>query len=115
MSISERFFVYAAAFEKACVSDDWSVVEPFFTEDAVYEVPLEPPLGGRFVGREGILAYFKDIVDRLDRRFETRERALLDGPRVTDDSVWIRGRVIYRATGYPMPSWRWRRSRTSRE
>lgn len=101
MSISDRFFAYAAAFENARVSDDWSVVEPFFTENAVYDVPLEPPLGGHFVGRKNVLAYFKDVLDRLDRRFESRESVLLDGPRVENGSVWIRGRVIYRATGVP--------------
>ena len=40
-----RFGAYAAAFEKAFENDDWSVVEPFFHEDAVYEVALPPPFG----------------------------------------------------------------------
>jgi hypothetical protein len=30
-----RFAAYAVAFEKAYASDDWSLVEDFFTEDAV--------------------------------------------------------------------------------
>src|SRR5262245_10635114 len=101
MSISERFVAYAAAFETAFMTDDWSVVEPYFTEDPVYTGPLEPPLGGRFLGRGSILAYFKDVLDRLDRRFETREPALLEGPRVEGRAVWVRGRVIYRASGVP--------------
>ena len=33
----ERFGEYAAAFEVAFEKDDWSVLEPFFTENAVYE------------------------------------------------------------------------------
>ena len=101
MSSTDRFFAYAAAFEKAFTSDDWSVVEPFFTEDAVYEVQLDPPMGGRFEGRAAILSYFKEVVDRFDRRFETREPALLEGPREQDDSVWIRGRATYRSAGVP--------------
>jgi len=101
LSLSDRFLAYAAAFETAFVTDDWSVVEPFFTPDAVYEVPLPPPLGGRFVGRTRILAYFKDVLDRLDRRFEIREPILLDGPRVEGDTVWVRGQVRYRAVGVP--------------
>ena len=73
MSHLERFAAYAAAFEKAYASDDWSLVEPFFTEDAVYEVPLDPPIGGRFEGRPAILAYFKDVTARFDRHFASRE------------------------------------------
>ena len=101
MSKLPRFAQYAAAFEKSFATDDWSLVEPFFTEDAVYEVPLDPPIGGRFVGRPTILAYFKDVLDRFDRRFESREVALLEGPREEGDSVWLRGRAVYRAAGVP--------------
>ncbi len=101
MSKVAHFAAYAAAFEKAFVSDDWSLVEPFFTEDAVYEVPLDPPMGGRFEGRAAILEYFKNVLDRFDRRFESREIALLEGPREDDDSVWIRGTATYRAKGVP--------------
>ena len=101
MSQSARFGQYAAAFEKAFVNDDWSVVEPFFTEDAVYEVELDPPMGGRFEGRDAILAYFKQILDDYDRRFESREIEILDGPREEGDSVWLRGTATYRSPGVP--------------
>ena len=101
MSKISRFAAYAAAFEEAFESDDWSVVEPFFTEDAVYEVALDPPMGGRFEGRDAILAYFKSILDRYDRRFESRTIAVLDGPKEDDESVWIRGSATYRAKGVP--------------
>jgi len=96
-----RFAAYAAAFEKSFESDDWSLVEPFFSEDAVYHVDLEPPMGGRFEGRTAILAYFKEVLDRFDRRFESREIALLAGPKEEGDSVWIRGSATYRASGVP--------------
>jgi hypothetical protein len=95
------FAAYAAAFEKAYENDDWSVVEPFFTESAVYDVSLGAPFGGRFEGRDAILAYFKRILDQFDRRFETREIALIEGPREDGDSVWIRGSARYRAAGVP--------------
>jgi hypothetical protein len=101
MSNAAQFGVYAAAFEKAFESDDWSVVEPFFTENAVYEIGLEPPMGGRIEGRDAILAYFKESVDQFDRRFESRELALLEGPREEGRSVWIRARATYRAEGVP--------------
>src|SRR5262245_46405289 len=101
MSITERYIAYALAFREAFASDDWSVVEPFFTEGAEYVVPLDPPMGGYFRGRDSILAYFKDILDRLDRRFDSREGAFIDGPREEGDTVWIRGRLTYRAAGVP--------------
>lgn len=101
MSKIARFAAYAEAFEKAFASDDWSGVAPFFSEGAVYEVGLAAPLGGRFEGRDAILAYFKRVLDDFDRRFESREVALLEGPREDGDSVWIRGSATYRAAGVP--------------
>jgi len=96
-----RFAAYAAAFEKSFASDDWSFVEPFFTDGAVYEVDLDPPMGGRFEGRKAIMAYFKEVLDGFDRHFASRELALLEGPKEEGDSVWIRGSATYRAPGVP--------------
>ena len=96
-----RFAAYAAAFEKAFASDDWSLVEPFFTESAVYEVGLGPPLGGRFEGRAEILRYFKRALDGFDRRFASRKVALVAGPREDGDAVWFRGSATYAAPGVP--------------
>lgn len=101
MPLIPRFAAYAAAFEKSYASDDWSEVEPFFTEDAVYETGLGPPFGGTVAGRAAILAYFRDVLDRFDRRFASRELALLAGPQETGDSVWIRGSATYRAADVP--------------
>lgn len=101
MSKIARFAAYAAAFEKAYENDDWSLLEPYFSEDAVYDAALDPPIGARLEGRDAILAYFEDIVNRFDRRFESRELALLEGPKEDGDSVWIRGSATYRAAGVP--------------
>lgn len=101
MSNIAKFAAYAAAFEKGFESDDWADVEAWFAEDAVYEVELNPPMGGRFEGRGAILAYFPFVLDAFDRHFESRELALLDGPTETDDSVWIRGTATYRADDVP--------------
>jgi hypothetical protein len=101
MSSIPHFVRYAAAFEKAYATDDWSLVEPFFTEDARYDVPLPPPLGGRFEGRDAILAYFKRVLDGFDRRFASREVSPVDGPREQGRSVWVRGRARYTAPGVP--------------
>lgn len=104
MSKIAHFAAYAAAFEKAFVSDDWSVVEPHLAEDAVYVVDLDPPMGGRFEGRAAILAYFKEVLDRFDRRFESRRVAVLEGPRDEGDSVWVRGSATYEAEAKGVPS-----------
>jgi len=37
MNIVGRYQAYAAAFEESYLDDDWSHIEPFFTEYAVYE------------------------------------------------------------------------------
>lgn len=101
MSQIARFAAYAAAFERAYESDDWSEVGSYFADDAIYEIGL-PILGAeRCEGRSAIVAWFKDILDRFDRRFETRELTLLEGPRQDGDEVWIRGAATYTARGVP--------------
>ena len=101
MSFIPRFGAYAAAFEKAYVADEWSLVEPYFTEDAVYEAGLPELLGGRVEGRAAILDYFREVLNRFDRRFASRRVELLEGPRETGSSVWIKGRALYTAAGVP--------------
>lgn len=101
MSVIPHFMKYAAAFEQAYASDDWSLAAPFFTDGAVYEAQLPVPLGGRFEGRAAILAYFKFVLDNFDRRFASREIGLISGPREDGDSVWLRGSARYTAAGVP--------------
>ena len=101
MSSIPRFAAYAAAFEKAVANDDWSLVAPFFTERAVYEVGLPGLLGDRADGRDAILEYFQRVLDRFDRRFATREVMLVEGPREQRDTVWVRGRARYTSPNAP--------------
>jgi hypothetical protein len=102
MSRIALFAKYAAAFEDAYKSNDWSLLEPFFTQDAVYDVGDIPgPLGGRSDGRDAILGYFDRVLNSFDRRFATRTIALVEGPREDGDTVWIRGSVVYTAPGVP--------------
>lgn len=101
MSHISHFAAYAAAFEKAYESDDWSEVESYFAADAVYEVGL-PILGAeRREGRTAIIAWFKEVLDRFDRRFATRTLDLLEGPKEDGDEVWIKGTATYTAEGVP--------------
>ena len=102
MSLIPRFATYAAAFEKAYESDDWSPIAPYFAPDAVYEIGGMPaPLGGRFEGRAAILAYFKAVLDGFDRKFSSRAIALVGAPREVGTSVEIRGRVVYTSARAP--------------
>src|SRR5262245_40114263 len=97
-----RFVTYAAAFEKAYASNDWSLVEPYFHEDAVYEVrDLPPPIGGVVRGRAAILAYFDRVVNGFDKKFASRTVLHRDGPRESDGEVWVKGGVRYTAPGVP--------------
>ncbi len=102
MDTIARFLAYAQAFEEAFLSDDWSVVEPFFTADAVYETIADPPLGGIREGRAAIMTGFKGSLDAFDRRFATRQVQLLEGPAERDGAVWMRWRGTYTAPGAPV-------------
>ena len=66
MSIQDRYQAYADAFEESFVDDDWSRLEQYFTEDAVYEGDPEAR------GREAVLAKLKGGVDDFDRKMDTR-------------------------------------------
>ncbi len=96
-----RFQDYAAAFEQVYKSDDWSLLEPYFTEDAVYEIFGGEPFAGKHEGRDALLAHLKRSVDGFDRRFETRELEILEGPELEGNSVWLRWRGSYRSPGLP--------------
>lgn len=95
MSITDRYLEYAAAFEASYADDDWSHLEPFFTEDAVYTGGAESASG-----RETLLAYLKNSVDSFDRKMDSRSISL-DAPSETADSVRTNLTVTYTKSGCP--------------
>ena len=95
----KRFLGYAAAFEECYSSDDWTKLDQFFTEDAVYQ-PLGA-FGGPVAGRKNLEAALKDMVDGFDRRFESRGVEVLEGPAVRDGAVWFRWLATYTLAGAP--------------
>jgi len=101
MNIIDRFAAYAAAFEDAYASDDWSKLDPFFTEDAVYDVVAEAPFATSIAGRESIKAYFKQICTVLDRRFDSRSVEMLTAPVDRGGAVWFRWAATYTLAGAP--------------
>jgi SnoaL-like protein len=101
MDLIQRFGEYAAAFERVYQSDDWSQLEPYFTEDAVYAIEGGPPFGGRVEGRKALIEHLHRSVDAFDRRFPSRRLQLLEGPMLRNERVWMRWRVSYSGPGIP--------------
>ena len=94
MSILDRYRAYAEAFEESLVDDDWSRIEPYFTENAVYEG--EPDARGRDV----VLAKLKNSVDALDRRMDSRTPDF-QTPTVDGDTLTMKWKVTYTKAGLP--------------
>jgi hypothetical protein len=94
MSILERFRAYADAFEVSYEDDDWSRVEPYFTEDAVYEGDPDA------VGREAVLAKLKGGVDGFDRRMDSRTPDF-QTPSVEGNVLTMKWSVRYGKAGLP--------------
>jgi hypothetical protein len=75
------FMDYAEAFEQTYLDDNWLRLQPFFADDAVYEV-RGGPLACIIKGREAILAGLKKSIDGLDRRCSDRKIDVTGGPEV---------------------------------
>jgi hypothetical protein len=101
MSLVDRFQQYADAFEVFFTSGDASVLEPYFTEDAVYETRADPPFAARHEGREKLFEGLQRSIETFDKRFATRTLEVLEGPTESDASVWMRWRVTYTAPSVP--------------
>ena len=94
MSIRDRYQAYADAFEESFADDDWSRIEQYFTEDAVYEGDPDAR------GREAVLAKLKGGIDAFDRKMDKRtpdfQTPTVDGN--TLKMTWI---VTYQKAGVP--------------
>jgi ketosteroid isomerase-like protein len=101
MTLVDRFMQYAAAFEDAYASDDFSKIEPYFTEDAVYEAIADAPLSSRTEGRATLAPFFKQLVNGFDRRFDSRTVEMIEGPVERGNTVWFRWVSTYTLGGAP--------------
>lgn len=101
MGMIDRYLAYAAAFEEVYAGNNWSKLEPFFTDDAVYAFIAPAPFGGEYKGRAAVLTQFQNSVNGLDRRFDSRKVEVLEGPTEKDGSVWMRWAAIYTLAGAP--------------
>ena len=94
MSQIERFLHYAQEFEKTYKDDDWSRLDVFFADDAVYEVK-NAPFACRVGGRDAIFHAIRKSLNGFDRRMDSRRIELLAPPTQTDDAVQIHWAVTY--------------------
>jgi len=94
MGILDRYQAYADAFEESFADDDWSRIEPFFTENAVYEGDPDAS------GRDAVLAKLKTGVDNFDRRMDSRAPDF-QTPTVSGDTLTMRWAVTYTKAGLP--------------
>ena len=94
MSILDRYQAYAAAFEESYEDDDWSRIEPFFTEDAVYEGDPDAR------GRDAVIAKLKNGVDNFDRRMDSRTPDF-EPPTVEGDTLTMKWKVTYTKAALP--------------
>lgn len=96
MTIEDRFFAYASAFEESYEDDDWERLTDFFTEHAVYDSGYGEPAHGR----EAVLAKLRGAVSGLDRLMDSRELSV-GSVAVEDDTVSISWTASYTRAGLP--------------
>ena len=94
MGIQERYTEYADAFEKTMADDDWSRLEQYFSDDAVYEG--EPVARGR----AALLKRLQNSVNTFDRRMDSRT-VTFEKPTVKGNVVTARWRGVYTKKGLP--------------
>ena len=100
MNIKDRFLEYADAFEVTYEDNDWSRLEPFFTEGAVYEtLPIEL-FGESASGLAAVMAKLEGSINGLDRLMDTRVVELT--PPITEgDTVRTNWTASYSKSGVP--------------
>lgn len=94
MSIEDRYQAYAEAFEESYVDDDWSRIEQYFTEDAVYEGDPDAS------GRDAVIAKLKGGVDAFDRKMDSRTPDF-QAPTAEGDTVSVNWKVTYTKADCP--------------
>ena len=94
MSIEDRYQAYAEAFEESYVDNDWSRIEQYFTEDAVYEG--EPDARGR----DAVIAKLNGGVDAFDRKMDKRTPDF-QTPTVDGNTLVMKWTVSYQKASAP--------------
>ncbi|MCE8000442.1 MAG: SnoaL-like domain-containing protein [Rhodobiaceae bacterium] len=96
------FIQCAQAFEIAFLSDDFSVLAPFYSDDAVHELADGGPFGAPVKnGRDNVLEGLRLSVNSVDRRFDIRIPEIIEGPEIRDEGIWMRFRLSFSRAGLP--------------
>ena len=93
MSI-ERYLAYADAFERSYADDDWTRIEQYFTEDAVYAGEPEAR------GRAEVVAKLKSAVDGFDRNMDSRVLEM-ETPTMDGSTLQVRWQVTFSKADCP--------------
>jgi hypothetical protein len=94
MSIQDRYQAYADAFEESYEDDDWTRLEQYFRQDAVYEGDPDAR------GCDAVLAKLKGGVDGFDRKMDSR-RPDFQTPTLDGNTLVMKWTVTYQKTGAP--------------
>ncbi len=97
----ELLFGYMRAFEVACLTGDWTVLDVHFSETARHRIQDGGPFGTGGVGRAALIAGLRAGVDGVDRRFDLRIPEVTEGPQIRGDGVWMRFALTLRRAGIP--------------
>ena len=94
MSIQDRYQAYADAFEESYVDDDWSRIEQYFTENAVYDGDPDAR------GRDAVVAKLRGGVDAFDRKMDKRTPDFRT-PSIEGNTLEMKWTVTYQKAGAP--------------
>ena len=101
MSDLRAFYEYAQAFELAYLSDDWSMIRPFFADDSRHLVTNGGPHERDDRGAAAIVKGFSAAVSGYDHRFDLRIPEIIEGPMTRDDGIWMKFRLTMTKRGLP--------------
>ncbi|MDH3521250.1 MAG: nuclear transport factor 2 family protein [Myxococcales bacterium] len=99
MDRADRYAAYAAAFEDAYASDDWSRIAPYFTESATYRSYYGANL--EVTGRDAVLRQLRSDAQAFDRKFDGRKLEFTEGPRDDGERIFARWKMVYSKAGAP--------------
>lgn len=99
MSILDRYLEYARAFEEVMADDDWTRLEPYFTEDSVHREGESADSDAK--GRSQTLASLKASVDGFDRKMDSRALRFTEPPREEGDRIVSKLEARYGKSGAP--------------
>ncbi|MEM7436454.1 MAG: nuclear transport factor 2 family protein [Myxococcota bacterium] len=100
MDLAARYLTYAFDFERVLHDGDWSQLEQYFTDDAVFEV-RNAWFACRLEGKDAVLRGIRKSVEGFDLQCADRRAAARRGPVLVGDQVEFDWTVTYSVDGAP--------------